>query len=100
MASSDGLLRGVIEWCLDMETVRKPYHRNCGCALHQPTAGCGVLKKAVSYKLRRAWSESCLVCTNATFSSSLASSPATGVGLPGAEGGMSFQKIGETIWEA
>lgn len=100
MASNDGLLRGVTEWCLHMETERKPYHLNCGCALHRQTAGRGVRKKVVSYKLRRAWSESCLVCTNATFSSSLTSSPATSMGVAGAEGGMSFEKIGETIWEA
>lgn len=72
-AGADGLFRcGAYEGCIsgsDVGKERRPYHRNCGCALHnrsenkkyrqqqqQCTHG-GQKSKSVSYPLRRAWSE-------------------------------------------
>ncbi|KAF9614440.1 hypothetical protein IFM89_018585 [Coptis chinensis] len=38
MATAEGLLRCVFDGCLsvsDIEIERRPYHRNCSCALHK-----------------------------------------------------------------
>ncbi|RWR75531.1 hypothetical protein CKAN_00391700 [Cinnamomum micranthum f. kanehirae] len=75
--ASDGLLRCVFEGCIatyDMEIERRPYHRNCGCALHN-TRGCTKASNCdtkISYPIRRAWSKSCLVmaCSPSPSSSS------------------------------
>ncbi|KAL3824577.1 hypothetical protein ACJIZ3_020606 [Penstemon smallii] len=64
-AAGDGFLRGVFEGCLsggDMGIQRRPYHKNCKCALHDSRAHCTRHSRHnnVSYPIRRAWSESSL----------------------------------------
>ncbi|XXG58968.1 hypothetical protein AAC387_Pa04g1142 [Persea americana] len=78
---SEGLMRGVLEGCIvggDMEIERRPYHRNCSCALHQKRSRGGCSKGSmtkIAYPIRRAWSESCLVMA-ASLHPSPSSSPA------------------------
>lgn len=86
-AAADGVFRCVLEGCLsgyDNGVERRPYHRNCGCALHNqsrdksstnrsPICGC------VSYPIRRSWSEGSLVMAAFSAHSSPSSSPAVGV---------------------
>lgn len=92
-AAADGLFRcGVYEGCLsgsDVGKERRPYHRNCGCALHNRSDSKGNKKnkqqqhcthggqksKSVSYPLRRAWSEGNLGLASSAHSSP-SSSPA------------------------
>ncbi|CAN6681348.1 unnamed protein product [Malus baccata var. baccata] len=83
-AAADGLFRCVYEGCIsgsDIGVERRPYHRNCGCALHnksrnkQCTHG-GPKSKKVSYPLRRAWSEGNLALV-ASAGSSVHSSPSS-----------------------
>lgn len=84
-AAADGLFRCVYEGCIagsDVGVERRPYHRNCGCALHnksrnkQCTHG-GPKCKKVSYPMRRAWSEGSLALVAAASAhSSPSSSPA------------------------
>ncbi|GAA0151101.1 hypothetical protein LIER_09893 [Lithospermum erythrorhizon] len=64
-AAGDGIFRGVFEGCIsgnDMGISRRPYHRNCTCALHKSSGNCSHVSKCnnVSYPIRRSWSESCL----------------------------------------
>ncbi|GFQ01484.1 hypothetical protein PHJA_002292300 [Phtheirospermum japonicum] len=64
-ATGDGFLRGVFEGCIsggDMGVQRRPYHKNCGCALHASRGNCPhpPRYKNVSYPIRRSWSEGCL----------------------------------------
>ncbi|CAK9156375.1 unnamed protein product [Ilex paraguariensis] len=64
-AAGDGLLRRVFEGCIsghDMGIGRRPYHRNCSCALHKSSGHCSHTSPYtnVCYPLRRAWSENCL----------------------------------------
>ncbi|PIN09382.1 hypothetical protein CDL12_18035 [Handroanthus impetiginosus] len=63
-AAGDGLLRGPFEGCISGDTgiQRRPYHKNCGCALHQSYGHCPHLNRYnnISYPIRRSWSESCL----------------------------------------
>ncbi|KAL6973963.1 hypothetical protein U1Q18_028147 [Sarracenia purpurea var. burkii] len=64
-AAGDGLLRGVFEGCIsggDTGIQRRPYHRNCGCALHDSRGHCPHASRCshVSYPIRRSWSEGCL----------------------------------------
>ncbi|KAM1046500.1 uncharacterized protein LOC126614059 isoform X1 [Malus sylvestris] len=83
-AAADGLFRCVYEGCLselDIGVERRPYHRNCGCALHNksPNKQCthgGPKSKKVSYPLRRAWSEGNLALV-ASAGSSVHSSPSS-----------------------
>ncbi|XP_054804594.1 uncharacterized protein LOC129307742 [Prosopis cineraria] len=84
MAAADGFFRGVYEGCIsghDNDVQRRPYHRNCGCAIHDksssPKARCSHRGKSnnVSYPLRRAWSESCLAMAASASSASAHSSP-------------------------
>ncbi|KAK9130514.1 hypothetical protein Sjap_011001 [Stephania japonica] len=73
------------EGCLsvsDAEVERRPYHRNCGCALHRSGGGGGggggCRRKKISYPMRRSWSEGCLafgLAASGSGSSSPASSP-------------------------
>ncbi|KAF8389174.1 hypothetical protein HHK36_025867 [Tetracentron sinense] len=78
--AAEGLLRSVFEGCIaapDTDIERRPYHRNCGCALHKPGGGCSKASppsRKITYPIRRAWSESCLALT--ASSSSPSSSPA------------------------
>nr|GMD76989.1 uncharacterized protein LOC109177774 [Ipomoea batatas]GMD80163.1 uncharacterized protein LOC109177774 [Ipomoea batatas] len=80
-ASSDGLLRAVFDGCIshDAGIKRRPYHRNCSCALHKLRGHCSHLagnKNAVSYPIRRSWSEGCLaLATGAGAGASPCSSP-------------------------
>ncbi|KAK3033187.1 hypothetical protein RJ639_036979 [Escallonia herrerae] len=78
-AAGDGLFRGTYDGCIsghDMGIRRRPYHRNCSCALHKMRGHCSHSspKNKVSYPLRRAWSESCLSLM-ASGSSSPSTSP-------------------------
>ncbi|KAG6628147.1 uncharacterized protein LOC122297052 [Carya illinoinensis] len=87
-AAAEGLLRCVYEGCIagcDTGIERRPYHRNCGCALHNKSrkgssnitafsAKC--CKKSVSYPIRRSWSEGSLAL-HASASSSSHSSPSS-----------------------
>ncbi|RAL37743.1 hypothetical protein DM860_000437 [Cuscuta australis] len=66
-AAGDGLLRGVFEGSIsghDSDIQRRPYHKNCGCALHKSRGGggrrCSHSPSHVSYPIRRSWSEGCL----------------------------------------
>ncbi|KAI6682379.1 uncharacterized protein LOC115677447 [Syzygium oleosum] len=84
--AAECLLRCVYEGCIpgcDSGVERRPYHRNCGCALHKKSRsncprpagkGKGV---SVSYPIRRAWSEGSLVLM-ASAGSSPSSSPVVG----------------------
>ncbi|KAL3642927.1 hypothetical protein CASFOL_013742 [Castilleja foliolosa] len=64
-AAGDGLLRGLFEGCIsagDMGVQRRPYHKNCKCALHKSRGHCNHSSRhnVVSYPIRRTWSEGCL----------------------------------------
>uniref|UniRef100_A0A0A0LI78 Uncharacterized protein n=1 Tax=Cucumis sativus TaxID=3659 RepID=A0A0A0LI78_CUCSA len=89
--AADGLLRPIYEACIgcDSEIHRRPYHRNCGCALHkssrQPPHCSHSKSKSISYPIRRSWSEGCLSLVLASASSSPSSSPVVGkTSQPGA----------------
>ncbi|KAF4352243.1 hypothetical protein CsatB_013983 [Cannabis sativa] len=82
-ASADGFFRCFYEGCIsgcDTAIERRPYHRNCSCALHESSKNkkknhCshGGLPK-VSYPIRRAWSEGSLALVAAAAASSSAQS--------------------------
>ncbi|KAI4380494.1 hypothetical protein MLD38_006678 [Melastoma candidum] len=86
MASAEGFLRCVYEGCIsgcDSCVERRPYHKNCRCALHKPKKGCphGLPRSNnVSYPVRRSWSDGSLLLMasqgNANASLSPSSSPA------------------------
>ncbi|KAL9223932.1 hypothetical protein vseg_000016 [Gypsophila vaccaria] len=65
------------------EIDRRPYHRNCGCALHQAAPGCPHRRcENVSYPITRSWSEGTLglamsAANTLSPSSSLAPAPAS-----------------------
>ncbi|KAI3443963.1 hypothetical protein Pfo_000628 [Paulownia fortunei] len=68
-AAGDGLLRGMFEGCIsggDMGIQRRPYHKNCKCALHKARGQCAHSSRYnnVSYPIRRSWSEGCLALMN------------------------------------
>ncbi|GAB4828192.1 hypothetical protein Ancab_035109 [Ancistrocladus abbreviatus] len=76
------LLRGVYEGCISgsrTEVQRRPYHRNCSCALHKSRRNgrdqhlCPH-NNIVSYQIRRSRSEGCLALA-ATSAASVGSSP-------------------------
>nr|XP_009592949.1 uncharacterized protein LOC104089696 [Nicotiana tomentosiformis] len=76
-AARDGIFRGVFDGCIsdhDTGIQSRPYHRNCGCALHKSRGNCSHSSPYmnVSYPIRRSWSESCLAL--AAASSGLSSS--------------------------
>ncbi|KAL5772760.1 hypothetical protein ACOSP7_012371 [Xanthoceras sorbifolium] len=89
-SAADGFFRCVYEGCIsgcDSGIERRPYHRNCGCALHSksnnkssrncnPSNSHKCKKINVSYPMRRAWSEGSLVMAAAAASSS-SSSPSS-----------------------
>ncbi|XVE98493.1 hypothetical protein REPUB_Repub03eG0111400 [Reevesia pubescens] len=82
--AADGLFWSLNEGCLSgchIGIERRPYHRNCPCALHDKSRwNCphaSPKSKNVSYRIRRAWSEGCLTMAAASFhSNSPSSSPA------------------------
>nr|XP_016509106.1 PREDICTED: uncharacterized protein LOC107826618 [Nicotiana tabacum] len=70
-AAGDGLFRGVFDGCIsghDTGIQSRPYHRNCGCALHKSRGNCAHSSpyRNVSYPIRRSWSESCLALAAAS----------------------------------
>ncbi|KAF8407200.1 hypothetical protein HHK36_006327 [Tetracentron sinense] len=73
--AAEGLLRCVFDGCIsasDTDIERRPYHRNCGCAFHKSGGGCSNASphnRKISYPIRRAWSESCLVLAASSCSS-------------------------------
>ncbi|KAK7265145.1 hypothetical protein RJT34_32761 [Clitoria ternatea] len=73
---ADGLFWSVYEGCIsgyDNCVQRRPYHRNCGCALHNKSlTNCThkLPSTNVSYPMRRTWSEGSLVLTTSNSSSS------------------------------
>ena len=88
MAATDGFFRYVYEGCIsggDMGKDRRPYHKDCKCALHDGGKhnNCPHATSNVSYPMRRAWSDSCLVleaARDASSHSSPSSSPSLHVG--------------------
>ncbi|KAI3946649.1 hypothetical protein MKW92_049734 [Papaver armeniacum] len=74
-AAAEGLIRCVFEGCIstsDTDIERRPYHKNCNCALHRSSAAttnCNS-KKKLSFPIRRSWSEGCLALAAANSSSS------------------------------
>ncbi|KAG6587850.1 hypothetical protein SDJN03_16415, partial [Cucurbita argyrosperma subsp. sororia] len=81
---ADALFGSVYHGCIatcDAEIARRPYHKNCGCALHdRDNRRCShsmSKHSTVSYPIRRAWSEGCLAMAAASGSgiSSPSSSP-------------------------
>ncbi|KAJ7957471.1 Zinc finger, SWIM-type [Quillaja saponaria] len=81
--AADGILRCVYEGCIsgyDTGIQRRPYHRNCSCALHSKsrkncTHGSPRCNN-VTYPIRRAWSEGCLALMASSVNSSPSTSPA------------------------
>ncbi|KAL2327369.1 hypothetical protein Fmac_020796 [Flemingia macrophylla] len=81
--AADGLFRPIYEGCIsgyDNDVERRPYHRNCGCALHSNSRNNRACThklprpNTLSYPIRRAWSEGSLAASSAHSSPS--SSPA------------------------
>lgn len=61
-AAGDGFFKGMYDGCIpghDMGVENRPYHRNCGCALHKTRSDCShsLPKSKVSYPIRRVWSK-------------------------------------------
>ncbi|CAA7408053.1 unnamed protein product [Spirodela intermedia] len=57
--------QGLYVGCLSsagVEVRRRPYHRNCGCALHKSggCTGCLPSSSKVEYPICRSWRSSCL----------------------------------------
>ncbi|PIA45670.1 hypothetical protein AQUCO_01600119v1 [Aquilegia coerulea] len=73
--AAQGLIRCVLDVCLslfDVDIERRPYHRNCTCALHKSKATrcykvSGRNNKNISYPMRRSYSESCLMLADTNF---------------------------------
>lgn len=60
-AAGDGFIKGIYNGCIpghDMGVQNRPYHRNCGCALHKTRSDYShsLPKSKVSYPIRRVWS--------------------------------------------
>ncbi|KAL4325053.1 hypothetical protein GQ457_11G017910 [Hibiscus cannabinus] len=80
--AADGIFRSLYEGCLSGSNVcieHRPYHRNCGCALHDKShwkcSHAFPKSNSVSYPLRRAWSEGRLAMKAATVAASFHVSP-------------------------
>ncbi|KAJ6698590.1 HOMEODOMAIN PROTEIN 8 putative-RELATED [Salix purpurea] len=79
--AADGFFRYVHDGCLSGGEVgfdRRPYHRNCRCALHNSKENCSHTMsryKNVSYPIKRRWSEGNLALMVANSSSSSSNSP-------------------------
>ncbi|KAK1437407.1 hypothetical protein QVD17_03198 [Tagetes erecta] len=84
LTAGDGFFRtGGFEGCLtsgDLEITRRPYHRNCSCALHKTQGNCFHASRVtnVSYPIRRVWSEGSLALMVCMDNSSPCSSPVAG----------------------
>uniref|UniRef100_A0A1S3B9X6 SWIM-type domain-containing protein n=1 Tax=Cucumis melo TaxID=3656 RepID=A0A1S3B9X6_CUCME len=77
---ADAFLRCVYHGCIagpDAGIDRRPYHKNCSCALHdRDNRRCShslSKHKSVSYPIRRAWSEGCLAMVAASAASGVSS---------------------------
>ncbi|KAF9680692.1 hypothetical protein SADUNF_Sadunf06G0148000 [Salix dunnii] len=81
--AADGFFRYVHDGCLsggEMGIDRRPYHRNCRCALHNSKENCSHTMsryKNVSYPIKRCWSEGNLALMVASSSSCCNSSPSS-----------------------
>ncbi|XP_010542082.1 PREDICTED: uncharacterized protein LOC104815397 [Tarenaya hassleriana] len=91
MASgADGMFRSIFEGCLsgcDAAIERRPYHKNCSCALHDRSSGGGVtgknqsqrrtcrhgMSESVAFPIRRSWSEGNVLALHLAPSSSSSS---------------------------
>ncbi|KAM0005140.1 hypothetical protein Hdeb2414_s0219g00837531 [Helianthus debilis subsp. tardiflorus] len=85
LAAGDGFFRiGGFEGCItsgDLEITRRPYHRNCSCALHNTHVKyCSHASHItnISYPIRRVWSEGSLALMVSTNNCSPCSSPVAG----------------------
>ncbi|GMJ15637.1 hypothetical protein HRI_005232900 [Hibiscus trionum] len=75
-AAAETMLRCVLEGSLlmqEMEVERRPYHRNCSCALHGLKASvcssaCSRTRK-ISFTKRKTWNDCSLSMANSRFSS-------------------------------
>ncbi|KAE8678791.1 hypothetical protein F3Y22_tig00111402pilonHSYRG00256 [Hibiscus syriacus] len=75
-AAVETMLRCVLEGSLsmqEMEVERRPYHRNCSCALHSLkgsvcSSACS-RTRSISFTKRRTWNDSSLTVANSQFSS-------------------------------
>ncbi|GMI97618.1 hypothetical protein HRI_003431100 [Hibiscus trionum] len=76
--AADGFFRSLLYvGCIcgsDHGVERRPYHRNCRCALHDKSLhrNCSCrfsTSKKVSYPIRRSWSEGCLAHSSPSPSS-------------------------------
>lgn len=69
------ILRCVFEGSIslnDMEIERRPYHKNCGCALHNLNGICANAcpqQRSVSFTKKTSWTDSCIHATASKFSS-------------------------------
>jgi len=85
--AADGLFRYVHDGCLsggERGIDRRPYHRNCSCALHKSKENCSHAMsryKNVSYPIKRCWSEGSLALMVANSSSCCHSSPSSSPSL-------------------
>ncbi|CAF2124236.1 unnamed protein product [Brassica rapa] len=81
--AADGIFRCIFEGCisgLDSGIERRPYHKNCDCALHdgagkrqnqqRKSCRCHGSSKSISFPIRRSWSEGNVLAMNFPSSSS------------------------------
>ncbi|XP_010506656.1 PREDICTED: uncharacterized protein LOC104783223 [Camelina sativa] len=88
--AADGIFHSIFEGCisgLDSAIERRPYHKNCGCALHDKPSGVGKNQnqkrppscrrhgssESISFSIRRSWSEGNIMALNMFPSSSSSS---------------------------
>ncbi|KAI4335607.1 hypothetical protein L6164_014240 [Bauhinia variegata] len=102
MAAADGFFQCLYEGCIsgyDNQVERRPYHRNCGCALHSKTRKNCTPKSAkcnqVSYPIRRSWSEGSLTLMASAHSSPSSSPAPSGAGGRSQLGLAHLQEEGE-----
>ncbi|CAH8383779.1 unnamed protein product [Eruca vesicaria subsp. sativa] len=85
--AADGIFRSIFEGCisgLDSAIERRPYHKNCDCALHDGSRKNQNQRKkscrrrhgsseSISFPIRRSWSEGNILAMNFPSSSSSSS---------------------------
>ncbi|KAL1194861.1 hypothetical protein V5N11_020076 [Cardamine amara subsp. amara] len=87
---ADGIFRNIFEGCIsscDSTIQRRPYHKNCSCALHERSHGSGSTtpcrhgrSEIVWFPIRRSWSEGnsmALHLASSSSSSNLQSLPSS-----------------------
>ncbi|KAG2242805.1 hypothetical protein Bca4012_034856 [Brassica carinata] len=88
MSAADGIFRCIFEGCisgLDSAIERRPYHKNCDCALHdgakksqnrrrKPPCRRHGSSESISFPIRRSWSEGNIMAMNFPAASSSSSS--------------------------